>query len=980
MKKLIIFAVLGLLITGSGEAEDLYKVTLYSQHQAEMLKSSGVDVLFWVRGGYLLLADGSQSQSLKQGGLDLELLASDVRRDQLAIDGRFDRKNAEMFEVLYEDGRVRLLLAGTGRLALTDEPAEVFPLPDKEVKISYYPPAYDKTPQLSVAAMEDIEQLIALVRQDSLESYLLRFQAFDTRLTGTYPNYEARDWIAAKFDEFGYDSIVIDPFIGSQLWNYTPCQSYNVITYKVGNLYPERQIIIGGHFDAVPDCPGADDNASGTACVLEIARILKDIETNMTIILIAFDSEESWMWGSYHYCDAAVERNDDIVLMINPDMIAHENNDTRADLYYGPETAYASLWSQLASTHVGIIGDLSGSTASDHWPFQQAGYDVIFVQEKNFSTHYHLPSDSSVYLNFDYMTRMVKATLATLYTVDQHPPPVRIEALLEPGDGQSKIVTWQPLSAATIDYYEVSFYPIGSPYLTQSVIVPPTESSCTIDWLTEGQEYAFWVQAFDNQGRTSFASDMVYGTPSSIPIPPPSVVAMPLHNAVQISWICRNTELDFDHCAIIRDGEIVGQSLDTVYIDEDPELGSDLHYYYVTAVDTDGNHSDTVGIAPAWSKAAMLDPDRILAVNRTSNQIIDFVSAYQTGVFLQEALDGYNYDYYCDTLATKYPHELPQLDLVEMVDYGIMVVGAEAGKWDDIGDSPELRRGILDTLTYYLSIGGKLIVFGRWGDLGVRDTVDYLVNSPAYDNAYHDWFHIDYRVQTETDWPFLSTVVTCDLVGAHSKDHHYPHLFWDSLATLEHANSQNGPVTDVAGIPCATFVGLTSEVPEVIYSYDCRKKTKSQRTEGQPVAWRYLGEDYSYIYFDIPLSFFERDPAIAALRQAIDDVMSTPAVTRDLQGNDESSEAALLQNYPNPFNPTTEICYSLSAPTRVRLTIYNILGQKVTTLVDEKKPAGTYTVYWNGTDDSNHMVATGIYFYQLTTGSQTQSRKMVLLK
>ncbi|UCE24429.1 MAG: M28 family peptidase, partial [Candidatus Zixiibacteriota bacterium] len=443
MKKLMVMVAFGLLMAGSLAAADLYKVTLHSQHEAETLKSSEVDVLFWVRGGYLVLADIGQSHSLKQAGLDMELLASDVRRDQLAMDGRFDRKNAEMFEVLYEDGRVRLLLAGAGRLALTDEPTEVFPLPDTDVKIFYYPPAPAKRPHLSVAAMEDIEQLIDLVSQDSLESYLLRLQAFDTRLTGTYPSYLARDWIADKFDEFGYDSVEIDPFIGSQVWNYTPCQSYNVIAYKVGNLYPERQIIIGGHFDAVPDCPGADDNASGTACVLEIARILKDIETDMTIILIAFDSEESWMWGSYHYCDAAVERNDDIVLMINPDMIAHEDNDTRADLYYGPETAYASLWSQLASTHVGIIGDLSGSTASDHWPFQQAGYDVIFVQEKTFSTNYHQPSDSSVYLNLDYMTRMVKATLATLYTVAQHPPPMRIEAILEPGDGQSQIVTWQ---------------------------------------------------------------------------------------------------------------------------------------------------------------------------------------------------------------------------------------------------------------------------------------------------------------------------------------------------------------------------------------------------------------------------------------------------------------------------------------------------------------------------------------------------------
>ena len=308
MKKLIIAALVVFCFSSGAIADNLYKVTLHSHKQAETLEAMDVEVLMWVRGGYLVLASDGQSEAFDIVGLDTELLASGLRRDQLAMDGRFDRKNAEKFEVLYEDGRVRLLLAGADRLALADEKVEVFPLPQSYVKVAYNPPSAIKTPALEPALSDDLIDLINQVQQANLESYVYRLQAFTHRLTGTDSNYAARDWIESKFNEFGYDSVSIDPFIGSQLWNYIPCQSYNVIAYKPGTVYPEQQIIIGGHFDAVPDCPGADDNASGTAAVIEIARILKDVETKMSFVFITFDSEESWLWGSIHYAEGAIIR------------------------------------------------------------------------------------------------------------------------------------------------------------------------------------------------------------------------------------------------------------------------------------------------------------------------------------------------------------------------------------------------------------------------------------------------------------------------------------------------------------------------------------------------------------------------------------------------------------------------------------------------------------------------------------------------
>ncbi len=92
------------------------------------------------------------------------------------------------------------------------------------------------------------------------------------------------------------------------------------------------------------------------------------------------------------------------------------------------------------------------------------------------------------------------------------------------------------------------------------------------------------------------------------------------------------------------------------------------------------------------------------------------------------------------------------------------------------------------------------------------------------------------------------------------------------------------------------------------------------------------------------------------------------------------SEFALSQNHPNPFNPTTTIEYRLAKTAPVNLTIYNLLGQHVRTLIAHDQQVGRHQVIWDGRDDSGQGVASGIYFYRLQVGSVFETRKMTLLK
>ena len=90
---------------------------------------------------------------------------------------------------------------------------------------------------------------------------------------------------------------------------------------------------------------------------------------------------------------------------------------------------------------------------------------------------------------------------------------------------------------------------------------------------------------------------------------------------------------------------------------------------------------------------------------------------------------------------------------------------------------------------------------------------------------------------------------------------------------------------------------------------------------------------------------------------------------------------SLANNYPNPFNPATTIKYALPQAADVELTVYNVVGQPVRTLVAEHQSAGRYVVEWDATNDSGHSLSSGMYFYRLeASGEFREVKKMLLLK
>ncbi|MDZ4182545.1 MAG: choice-of-anchor J domain-containing protein, partial [Candidatus Cloacimonadaceae bacterium] len=111
----------------------------------------------------------------------------------------------------------------------------------------------------------------------------------------------------------------------------------------------------------------------------------------------------------------------------------------------------------------------------------------------------------------------------------------------------------------------------------------------------------------------------------------------------------------------------------------------------------------------------------------------------------------------------------------------------------------------------------------------------------------------------------------------------------------------------------------------------------------------------------------------------LDNIILAGSVLND-DGTTPLVKPELLQNYPNPFNPSTSIEYSLIEPALVTISIFNVKGQHIRTLLNEIRGAGKHSVVWDGVDERRNRVSSGIYYYRMQAGKYSSTRKMILMK
>jgi hypothetical protein len=151
----------------------------------------------------------------------------------------------------------------------------------------------------------------------------------------------------------------------------------------------------------------------------------------------------------------------------------------------------------------------------------------------------------------------------------------------------------------------------------------------------------------------------------------------------------------------------------------------------------------------------------------------------------------------------------------------------------------------------------------------------------------------------------------------------------------------------------------------------------SNSVSGEMVEFQAFVPEERAVYNVAELITYEADRSVGTIRSPL--LLGTKGIAFEVAEN-IPTRYSLSQNYPNPFNPVTTIAYSLPEQSHVMLEIFNILGQRVRTLLGAFQSAGYHRITWDGKDDQGKDVSSGIYFYRLEAGDFTDSKKMVILK
>ena len=262
-----------------------------------------------------------------------------------------------------------------------------------------------------------LTDLAADVNADSLFASVTTLASYN-RYTRWTSNDDAATWIRNRFQSYGLDSAYFHPFTATGSgWSRT---ANNVIGVKVGSVYPDSIVLIGGHMDATSQspaqgAPGADDNASGTAGVIEAVRLLSPYQFSHTLMFVAFNGEEQGLQGSDVLATQMAAAGRDITAVLNMDMIGYYDpagDDLWLEGFYsGNNSIWLTdvLWDNcLQFTDLAPYLYPSNGWGSDHESFHDAGYPAVLTIENEYDSYacYHQLCDLPANITPDFLRKM----------------------------------------------------------------------------------------------------------------------------------------------------------------------------------------------------------------------------------------------------------------------------------------------------------------------------------------------------------------------------------------------------------------------------------------------------------------------------------------------------------------------------------------------------------------------------------------------
>ena len=274
-------------------------------------------------------------------------------------------------------------------------------------------------------------------------------------------------------------------------------------------------------------------------------------------------------------------------------------------------------------------------------------------------------------------------------------------------------------------------------------------------------------------------------------------------------------------------------------------------------------------------------------------------------------------------------------ELVALNDYRLLI-------WNVSWGFPAFTPSDIELLTNYLDNGGNVMVFGQ--DIG-WDIFDSNGNSNFSEaqDFYHNYLGAEYLA--------------------------------DNSGGLQIVGIDEDPISDGLSFSLERSYGWSDFYPEEIGSYQNKAESVFLYNNEKTGAVKYDSGTFRTIYFGFG---FEQIAEDENKEIVLERTLDWAAEITDITNKDQFApvEFSLSQNYPNPFNPDTRIIYQIAKQSHITLTIYNMLGQKIRTMVDRIQEAGLYSVTFMGDG-----LSSGVYYYKLQTGNDySQIKKMILMK
>jgi Zn-dependent M28 family amino/carboxypeptidase len=411
------------------------------------------------------------------------------------------------------------------------------------------------------------QAIVSDISADNISATQRKLETFETRniFSATdQPNHgvgAAREWIAAQFKSYSPRlQVRFDKHrLAKQGRAYKDVEIWNVVAVLPGTTEPERQVIVSGHYDtinlvykpgakpgtreldaeatAAGTAPGVTDDGSGTAAVLELARVMSQHQFRKTIVFIAFAAEEYGLFGSSLYADDAATRHDQIEAVFNNDIIGSdvtgsgETTNRYVNVYSedpndSPSRETARYLKEMAEryqpgfdVHMVFRHDRFGR-GGDHSPFNAYGFAAVRITTpmENFS-HQHNATDTFENTAPTYTALVAKANAAAIATLASGPkppdistpPPTEGRAYASPlsrGNGYDAVMKWSNTQPEPdLAGYIVVMRETTSPDWERSIFVGNVNTytlpNVNID------EVILGVKAIDKEGNESLVSAFV---------------------------------------------------------------------------------------------------------------------------------------------------------------------------------------------------------------------------------------------------------------------------------------------------------------------------------------------------------------------------------------------------------------------------------------------------------------------------------------